>query len=296
MKTILITIITCLTINTAHSQLEMLQIEKGSKKLNLVIPDPFIVPEFPTGLIYQDTSDNGFVNLSTNHLRVASRPIGFQFQKQSIVWTEMNRNTFSINKLKGLLDLRDPLYNVDEGPNTMGFWGPRSPANAFNSKYDLNTYGNIWNKDVKNRKLIELTDSNHGGAIKLHRYIDSSFGTFAYSHLLSVNDEGNISWTAVSDRRLKENIKPMTPLLDKVTKLEMKTYNYIGSKVSTKGYIAQEVQEIFPELVEEMDEGYLGVNYAGFSTLAIQAVKEQQEIIDNLEERLAKLEALLEKH
>jgi hypothetical protein len=77
-------------------------------------------------------------------------------------------------------------------------------------------------------------------------------------------------------------------------------YNYIfdQDKKPEIGFIAQDVEKQFPQLVNQMD-GYLGVNYSGFSVLAIKAIQEQQEIIekqqsviDQLLERVTKLEAI----
>lgn len=73
--------------------------------------------------------------------------------------------------------------------------------------------------------------------------------------------------------------------------------------MTTIGLLAQETATLFPELVSysAADELY-GINYAGFSIVALKAIQEQQTIIedqnekiDNLEARLERLEALLEK-
>ena len=61
----------------------------------------------------------------------------------------------------------------------------------------------------------------------------------------------------------------------------------------TNGFIAQEVQSLFPEVVSEKN-GYLGISYESMIPLAIKAIQEQQVIIDTQEERIAKLEALVQ--
>lgn len=48
------------------------------------------------------------------------------------------------------------------------------------------------------------------------------------------------------------------------------------------GFVAQEVQELFPELVEEDKEGYMYVDYVGLIPVLVESVKEQQEQIDEL--------------
>ena len=56
------------------------------------------------------------------------------------------------------------------------------------------------------------------------------------------------------------------------------------------GVIAQEVEKIFPELVNKDSEGKLAVAYANFTPILIEAIKEQQKMIEELQERLAVLE------
>ena len=77
--------------------------------------------------------------------------------------------------------------------------------------------------------------------------------------------------------------------------MKLKNYRYKGSDLSTRGFIAQEVQAVFPDLVSELDDGMLGVNYMGFGPLAIQAINEQQDYIETLEDRIERLERLIEK-
>jgi len=111
------------------------------------------------------------------------------------------------------------------------------------------------------------------------------------------------SYMQASDKRLKDNINLLSPVLNKVKQIAVKTYHYKSdeSQEGSIGVIAQEAKELFPELVtySKADELY-GVDYAGFSMVAIKAVQEQQSEIEalknknnTLEARLARLEALL---
>lgn len=54
------------------------------------------------------------------------------------------------------------------------------------------------------------------------------------------------------------------------------------------GFLAQEVQVLFPELVQQDDVGFLYVNYVGLIPVLVESVKEQQEQIDELLELAAK--------
>lgn len=52
------------------------------------------------------------------------------------------------------------------------------------------------------------------------------------------------------------------------------------------GFLAQEVQKIFPEFVSEKEGGYLGIAYSNFGVIAIKAIQEQQQEIDELKKQI----------
>jgi hypothetical protein len=96
-----------------------------------------------------------------------------------------------------------------------------------------------------------------------------------------------------SDKRLKTDIASYNKVLGKVLELEVKDYRYKNSMQSQKsiGFIAQDVLPLFPELVSsDGEDDYLGINYSGFSVIAIQAIQEQQQIIDEQNQRLREQE------
>jgi trimeric autotransporter adhesin len=117
-----------------------------------------------------------------------------------------------------------------------------------------------------------------------------------------LNSDG--SYYTYSDKRLKKNIEEIKPVLDKVLQLKAKKYQFIDSDDSTKkstGFISQEVMELFPELVSDFKKNatdstlYHGLNYAGFSVIAIKAIQEQQKIIEELRTRLEAIENKIKK-
>ena len=94
-----------------------------------------------------------------------------------------------------------------------------------------------------------------------------------------------------SDRRLKENIAPMGGVLNKVLQLRPSQYSFKDDKTENPsiGFIAQDVQTLFPEIVQEKN-GRLALTYDKFAVLAIKAIIEQQEIIEELSKRLTLVE------
>ena len=95
-----------------------------------------------------------------------------------------------------------------------------------------------------------------------------------------------------SDERLKENVKPIDNALDKVSKIRGVEFDWIVNKEihpnegHDVGVIAQEIEKVLPEVVETRDSGYKAVKYEKIVSLLIEAVNEQQQQINKLEEKL----------
>jgi hypothetical protein len=95
-----------------------------------------------------------------------------------------------------------------------------------------------------------------------------------------------------SSRHLKDGIENLPDnTIDKLKQLQPKRYYYKADKTArpTLGLIAEEAAVLFPELVEQVGEGNvaLGINYAGFSVVAIKAIQELTRRVEMLEKMLA---------
>jgi hypothetical protein len=89
-----------------------------------------------------------------------------------------------------------------------------------------------------------------------------------------------------SDHKLKTDIKTIENALWKVKQLRGVEYTHTIEKTRNIGLIAQEVEYIIPEVVIENTEGTKGISYANLVSVLINAIKEQQEIIDNQQNQL----------
>ena len=109
----------------------------------------------------------------------------------------------------------------------------------------------------------------------------------------------NITGYYSSDRRLKQNIAPISNAVDKVKALNGVEFDWTDEYLEEHGgedpyflrrhdvgVIAQEVQEVLPEVVAERADGTLAVRYEKMVALLIEAVKDQQAQIDELKRRL----------
>lgn len=93
-----------------------------------------------------------------------------------------------------------------------------------------------------------------------------------------------------SDMRLKTNIISLGATLANVLQIDGKSYNMKrDAQQKTKiGLLAQDIQKIYPELVSEQN-GILSVNYQGLVPVLINAIKEQQTLIDKNSKLIEKL-------
>ena len=118
-------------------------------------------------------------------------------------------------------------------------------------------------------------------------------------------NSGNVkglAFVSTSDKRVKQNIAPFSGALSKVMLLSPKTYFYNTAEFPRFeaekdkpqiGFIAQEVEAIFPEMVTtDGDEvGLKGVRYGQLTAVLVQAIKEQQAIIESQKTDIADMRA-----
>jgi hypothetical protein len=91
-------------------------------------------------------------------------------------------------------------------------------------------------------------------------------------------------YNSASDINLKENIQPISNPIDKVLQINGVSFDWKEDGRSSMGVIAQEIEKVMPEIVSGGDSKT--VNYNGLIGLLIEVVKEQQQRINSLEERL----------
>lgn len=96
-----------------------------------------------------------------------------------------------------------------------------------------------------------------------------------------------------SDALLKENIVPIgETTVDKLSLLSPVHFQFKTDPLKKPhcGFIAQQVAEVYPHLVTSSEGGYKAVNYVGFVPILVAKMQSMQKEIDDLKERLAKLE------
>ena len=142
---------------------------------------------------------------------------------------------------------------------------------------------------IKDSGYVGILTTSPAAPLDVNGTIKGSHGYFTDLGTGTVySTGGQLTSTNPSDERLKKDIKSYNYGLNEVLQLQPKTYYYKDdeeSKLRKYGFIAQDVQEIMPELIDEFDvedETYLGLNTDGIYVALVNAIKELKAEIDIL--------------
>jgi hypothetical protein len=108
----------------------------------------------------------------------------------------------------------------------------------------------------------------------------------------SISATSDITAFSTSDKQLKDNITLIPNSLEKITKIGGYTFNWNNKQDIYEvdshdiGVIAQEIEEILPEVVITRDNGYKAVKYEKIIPLLIEAIKELKAEVDDLKSKV----------
>ncbi len=153
------------------------------------------------------------------------------------------------------------------------------------------------NTSTNNNSVIQLnqaeTTSTTQGYFMICRQGDPNSGT----NRLWITSNGDVknvnnSYGAISDERLKENIVDATPKLDDLMKVKVRNFNLKGEETKQIGVVAQELEEVFPGMIDESknpdsdDETlYKSVKYSVFVPMLIKSIQELKAEIELLKNK-----------
>jgi hypothetical protein len=186
--------------------------------------------------------------------------------------------------------------------------GISSPANLFDVLSTVSYTGNIGKFRAQNSTTyigsVLVVTGDRTTTNSSYNLINCFNGSG--TGVLLVRDSGNClntnnSYGGTSDVKLKENIVDATPKLNDLMQVKVRHYNF-KNKPNEKqiGVVAQELETVFPSMIEEspdcdLDGNLLetttkSVKYSVFVPMLIKAMQEQQALITNLTTRLTALE------
>ena len=152
-----------------------------------------------------------------------------------------------------------------------GFLNIEKTGNHLHLRNSSAASGRYWNFDP---------DSNS------RLYVVSNTGTGVYI------DYASTSWSSTSDESIKENIKPLENVLDKIKDYKCIEYNLINDETKGKkiGFIAQDWVDDFAPIISKNDDGLLGMKYTETIPILLKAIQELKADNDSLKARIETLE------
>lgn len=157
------------------------------------------------------------------------------------------------------------------------------------------------------------TESGRSGLLELRNSVPWTYIINAYDQnnvlRFRVFNSGDVTVSGVvtaaghvtvSDSRYKKNIATLEKPLEKLLNLRGVSFKWDSDKHAQfrnlpgtqVGFIAQEVNKVLPETVFKNEDGYLGVSYNAIVPLLVEAVKEQQQLIEELKKEVGSIEAI----
>jgi hypothetical protein len=262
------------------------------------------------GSIISIGSDNNSSN--RGHVRVFVNANNYWAQVSSSISGKTSTSRAGIHALSGdgtTLIQSNNTYNSVYGINkTLGLNAPMTTISG-----NLLVLGNITanSLDISTNHVY----SNNGYSYKIfNSELNTAIMKEYYSDVTStrhlkvqIRGDGyitnrNNSYRALSDSRLKENIVTSGPKLEDLLKVRVVDYTMKGAS-NTKyiGVLAQELEELFPNLVTELEPSpkdiedgitikYKAVNYSSFDSILIKSLQEQNAILKNIARRIEALE------
>jgi DNA-binding protein YbaB len=143
-------------------------------------------------------------------------------------------------------------------------------------------------------KQVTKDVNNNGIALGVYKFDGSELATFT---TFGCFKPGGGSWAATSDLRLKKDVRALSGSLEKLLQLRSVNFLYKDQEKYAKGeqtgFIAQEMEKVFPQWVSEGPDGMKAISFSGFESHTVQALRELRAEKDaGFAERDAKIAAL----
>ncbi|GIV26502.1 MAG: hypothetical protein KatS3mg027_0316 [Bacteroidia bacterium] len=250
---------------------------------------------------YNSAHSTGYAGMYVNSASGGYPFYGYAKGGTGSIWTYVNNSNNWVVYNSGDRMVITPSGNVGIGIT--------SPSSPFHVEANVNNYIDRIVNSNTGTNAYGLLVNLQGFSVPTptaNYFIGFATGGFIRGTITG-NGSSGVSYNTTSDRRLKENINNFNNALTIIEKLEPKIYNFIGSSKTEHGFIAQDLLEIYPEVVsgspnEDPKEKPLMVDYSKFTPLLtaglkelMQLTKEQQKQIDILLKEVEYLKEELKK-
>jgi hypothetical protein len=232
------------------------------------------------------------------------------------IWAPTYPSVILKSNKTGLGDNRGTRFFMDDFTpyRTSGIWAYESSSMDFatsnirrmriepDGRMGFNYDNGDGNVSFYFKALTQTTPGNPANEHVAFRIMNGNF-----TEIAAFRNDGNAykpgggSWSASSDARLKHDIRDLSGALGKLMQLRPVTFRYNDGKRYGEGlrtgFIAQEMEKVYPEWVTQTADGMKAIGFSGFESVAVQALRELRAEKDAqlaaAQARIADLEAQL---
>ena len=236
----------------------------------------------------------GNMSFAVGHYAYAAGSVSFAFGKKT---TAKGESSYAI----GHMSSAEGHYSFALGEKLTAYSKNETVIGVRNTEYaPIGTELNSWNPSDR-LFVIGNGETGNSDALIVYKSGDMTVnGTITHSGLVGP-----------SDIRLKKDVQQLDGALDKVLQLrgvsfywknkeemavakgkDVNNMSYGFDSEKQIGVIAQEIEEVLPELVVTDKDGFKAVKYENLTPLLIEAIKDQQTIIDGQNKKIEDLEAV----
>jgi hypothetical protein len=199
-----------------------------------------------------------------------------------------NQNAFLVSHKSGETRLMTT-YSGSGINSDMTFWTTTS-AGSQSERMRLNSNGNLTVYSAETTSIGAINSNNTNGNYGYYSEMGGNTNNTSSFHFvgaisgvgnkIQICGNGNVqntnnSYGAISDISLKENIIDTTSKLADLLKVKIRNYNLIGDDKKQIGVIAQELETIFPSMIDtDTITGLKSVKYSVFVPMLIKAIQE----------------------
>lgn len=184
--------------------------------------------------------------------------------------------------------------------------GGASGANAYTGRHEIynnstaNGTLNLRNMStstssdgIPNASLIKGSTTNTAGTNHFIDFYINAVGTA--SGYIATNGANSAAFFNTSDMRLKKDIEPINNAIDKIMQLNPVTFKWKSDNTEARGFIAQEVEQVFPHMVAKSDDGGReleqgdkpwSMTESGFAPYLVKAIQELKQEIEALKAQI----------
>ena len=290
---------TSLTTNSGFVYIEgskQLQLTGDSTNAPLRISNLTAGSEITTALVVDEENSNDIkkVTLGSNAFTSTTIPTntsqltngaGFLTSLSGAILTSGNQTATGVKTFSGAISSSAGIY-LPTGANVGSF---ASDWNMIGDRPKIKVAQNLAIYNQNNQQMA-IFGSNFSSVISGSLTVGGSSDLGPNSPILDgrIDAKNDVVAFSTSDKRLKDNITPIDSALDKISKIQGIEFDWIpapgvhGNEGHDVGVIAQEIEEVLPEVVNTRDNGYKAVKYEKIVPLLIESIKELKSEIEEL--------------